>query len=88
MRLESQQTYLEPPCLDWCQDGISVQAIDLRARLEGRRVNGITRTAKYVFFISAGVASGFTPNTWYGFLEAPAHGVVACKERCNIQKKK
>jgi len=45
------------------------------------------RTAKYVFFISAGVASGLTPSTWYGFLGAAAHGIVACKERCNISNR-
>ena len=48
---------------------------------------GITLAAKYVFLISAGVASGFTPSTWYGFLGEAVHGIVARKERCNIKIK-
>lgn len=38
------------------------------------------RTEKYVFLISAAVASFFTPSTWYGSLGAD-RGVEAWKSR-------
>lgn len=41
----------------------------------------VERTAKYIFFISAGVASVFTPRTSYGLFEEAKRAEVACNGR-------
>lgn len=42
----------------------------------------VKRTEKYVFLISAAVASGFIPRTLYGSFGDAASGDVACNSRC------
>lgn len=44
-----------------------------------------SHTEKYVFLISAAVASGFTPKTWYGSLDVAASRDVACSRRYRFE---